>query len=462
MGPQGCDACSTSEICIDDQCVDECPDDRSACSTIPEEPKVCCEGGQSCCPGPEPGSDLCIEDGAPCETVCPDSKTVCSSTEYCQLDNITTTYACIDSCQEAARCGDGVCCPLGSRCSGNGECTPPDLAIAKTRVASSMHVAHQSFSENACVIQEGCIDAPGNRKLLKFDLQTPNFGQGDLFLGDPDANDLFEYSTCHQHYHFLGYARYTLVDDDDVPVANGHKQAFCLLDLEEIDQTAGPAEYDCGYQGISEGWSDVYDASLPCQWVDITDVPAGDYRLKVEINYDRLLLESSYANNVAFIPVTIASDACPAGCANTPANCCAEGNPCNLANNDQCDCDGFFDWDAEECTGCETCTPATTCPGGCTDPATDVCCDPSNPCGLGTDGICQCAGTELWDAEDCTQCVSADPSCAPVDSCPAGCTGTDSPCCADGDPCGWSGDGSCDCNNIDWDQMDCSSCACPE
>ena len=35
--------------------------------------------------------------------------------------------------------------------------------------------------------------------------------------------------------------------------------------------------YDCTYQGISAGCSDVYDAALQCQWIDITGIPNGRY-----------------------------------------------------------------------------------------------------------------------------------------------------------------------------------------
>lgn len=301
------------------------------------------------------------------------------------------------------------------------------------------------------------MDGPGLRKLLRFDLKTPNDGEGDLFLGNPQNTDLFEYSSCHDHYHFLGYARYSLLDANDNIVANGHKQAFCLLDFEALGPNSPPEQYHCGYQGISAGWSDIYSGSLPCQWVDVTDVPPGNYTLKVEVNFDETLAETDFMNNVALIPVTIGTESCPDGCGNDDPSCCAEGDPCNLGANGKCDCDGFYAWDAQECTGCEFCTTATTCPGGCT-PSTDPICGPTDPGGLTEDGICQCAGTQAWDAVDCAQCASADADCTLIDTCPNGCTDATSACCTTGDPCGWSGDGSCDCNGIDWDFLDCSSC----
>jgi len=455
---EGCVDCSADEVCVDaDHCADECPDDRDECWINPDFPRLCCQAGDVCCPGFGTGNESCKPDESQCTALeCPDGA---GCTGYCQ-QNLDDTYTCIDACQDEMVCGGNICCPLGSRCSGN-TCELADLAIDAPYAESSIVIETVFFSANSCENQEACIEGTGDRKLMRFDLKTPNFGDGDLFLGDPTGNDLFEYSSCHDHFHFLGYARYSLVDDNGTPVANGHKQAFCLLDFEELGPGSPPGQYHCGYQGISAGWSDIYSGQLDCQWVDITDVPPGDYTLRVEVNFDQTLAESDYSNNVEDIPVTILPDACPGGCGATDPACCADANPCNLDGNDLCDCDGFYAWDAQECTDCQLCSGATTCPGGCT-PASDACCDAGNSCSLGEDGICQCAGTQAWDAVDCAQCVSADLDCAVVDSCSGGCTDTSNvACCAAGDPCGWSGDASCDCDGVDWDFLDCSSCTCP-
>jgi hypothetical protein len=155
---------------------------------------------------------------------------------------------------------------------------------------------------------------------LRFSTLTPNIGDIDLVLGDPSSTPGFEFGACHGHFHFEGYARYELVDPTGAIAAQGHKQAFCLLDSVPIGLPGAPTtpRFHCGFQGLTRGWADIYDSSLDCQWVDITDVPDGDYVLRISINPDRVIAESSFANNTVEVPVTVA-DAPPVD----PLSACA-------------------------------------------------------------------------------------------------------------------------------------------
>lgn len=184
----------------------------------------------------------------------------------------------------------------------------PDLAVDEADLRASWIVEEQFFGQDHCAIQEGCVGAPGKRKLLKFNTTTPNHGPGNLFLGDPRHNPTFIFSECHQHFHFEDYADYRLFDMQGALVARGHKQAFCLVDLWRPPGSTGSREPnfpDCGFQGISSGWADIYDRDLDCQWIDVTGVPDGRYILEVNVNPARVIREVGYEDNVARTEVCI-------------------------------------------------------------------------------------------------------------------------------------------------------------
>jgi hypothetical protein len=214
-----------------------------------------------------------------------------------------------DQCDEGLACCTACCSPDEvPRCAPvdeAGACPLPDLWIDETRVPPTVDVQDMYFAEDDCAIHEGCVSAAGWRRVLKFALTTPNTGTADLAFGEPGDNDDFEFSTCHQHYHFASYADYQLHDTSGAVVATGHKQAFCLMDFEIWDQDAGGYRYHCYDQGISMGWADTYDSYLDCQFIDITDVPEGDYNLNLAINTEGVIPELDMANNVADVPVSI-------------------------------------------------------------------------------------------------------------------------------------------------------------
>jgi hypothetical protein len=184
----------------------------------------------------------------------------------------------------------------------------PDLTISEFDLRNSLEIHTENFDIDDCAIEEGCVDGPGTRRLLRFDTVTPNLGPGDVFVGDPSGNSEFVFSQCHAHFHFEEYADYRLLDMQGNLVRKGHKQAFCLIDLFRIEGGNGsqrPQFPDCGFQGISAGWADIYNRALDCQWVDITGVPEGRYKLEVVVNPARVIEEGDYSNNAATAEVFI-------------------------------------------------------------------------------------------------------------------------------------------------------------
>ena len=178
---------------------------------------------------------------------------------------------------------------------------PPDLALVTAEMTGTTVIADTTFTAQSCEVVEGCIVAPGTRRLLRFATVTENIGAGDLVLGavpPPGVSEgIFVWSPCHMLHHIVGYADYELRDATGV-VTTGHKQGFCLEDDEQVDPAQGPSHgYNCSLQGLSPGWADVYGNGLPCQWVDITGVASGTYTLRVVIDASGVLGDSNRDNN---------------------------------------------------------------------------------------------------------------------------------------------------------------------
>jgi len=217
----------------------------------------------------------------------------------------------------------------------------PDLIINEQKL-NNAKLATETFPPEDCSVQEGQVGGTGPRRLLKFPYSTPNLGPGALIIGDPfdpAINKQFEWGECHGHWHFKKYAAYRLWKPADFKsfqrlktqnpnmlsgdiIANnglnpvvGTKRGFCVIDYARAPVTEFQGRRDerkylsCGgildgitypgNQGLGVGWADTYTRNLPGQWIDVTDVPAGNYILDVETNPDHSFQEARYDNNSA-------------------------------------------------------------------------------------------------------------------------------------------------------------------
>ena len=174
-----------------------------------------------------------------------------------------------------------------------------DLTLLGEQMAPTIVVTPQTFAADDCAVVERCVEAAGPRVLLRFDTVTANVGEADLVVGPPPAmgasDDTFTWSPCHGHHHVTGYATYELRDASGLVVA-GHKQSFCLHDVQAVRPEAASNNYDCTNQGMSAGWADVYSKMLPCQWIDVTGI-SGTFTLRIEVNASRKLVERDTTNN---------------------------------------------------------------------------------------------------------------------------------------------------------------------
>ena len=116
---------------------------------------------------------------------------------------------------------------------------------------------------------------------------TRNIGDANVYVGSPlahmdpngdgdfsDQDGLFEFATCHEHFHFQHYAEYRLIDAAGKTWKSA-KRGFCMLDTDPYNvnngdgtwnyRNCGSVERD-GFQGISDGWADTYVFKLGGQY----------------------------------------------------------------------------------------------------------------------------------------------------------------------------------------------------
>ena len=119
----------------------------------------------------------------------------------------------------------------------------------------------------------------------------------------------------HDHWHFLQFSRYSLVDPGKGTILRSRKQSFCLAPTEPIDLTVEGAAWlpwslsytsVCGgrtakwlREAMPAGWSDTYFQVVAGQAFDVTSLPNGRYQIEIEVNPQGLLHERSTANNIA-------------------------------------------------------------------------------------------------------------------------------------------------------------------
>jgi hypothetical protein len=143
---------------------------------------------------------------------------------------------------------------------------------------------------------------------------------------------LSEFHPEHKHFHIgetaeFGVERFDSTSQRWDPITGLEvvKTTFCLIDVNQIQQVSAtdPDHYDiikspananlyndcfADLQGIQAGWIDRYNHSLPGQQVDITDLPAGTYRITSTVNPAGWFLESDYSNNTGWTGFELSRD----------------------------------------------------------------------------------------------------------------------------------------------------------
>jgi hypothetical protein len=226
----------------------------------------------------------------------------------------------------------------------------PDLAFRSTERISFDTPSFPIFEPDpppgsSCFISEMLED--GAQNCLRFDQIIANESRGPLELwfsvpsgstddefpvrqrvhksdGSTEDQDggVVHFHPIHSHYHFESFATTDLWASNAqgarmgvTPVTGGKKVSFCVADI-RIDKWGekgdGPRTYmapDCLFpafsdadgdhyrQGLTPGWADVYDWYIPDQYIEVTGVSDGYYRLEFCADPESTIEERNEDNN---------------------------------------------------------------------------------------------------------------------------------------------------------------------
>jgi hypothetical protein len=124
----------------------------------------------------------------------------------------------------------------------------------------------------------------------------------------------------HNHWHLDDYQKFWIQTVDGAPLEYVHKTGFCAFDSYRYGSTAPPwytwERYVCRtaangkvLMGTSRKWGDIYPSTIAFQWIDITGLAAGTYKVYVavdpRIDLGGKFLESNETNNRSWARVRI-------------------------------------------------------------------------------------------------------------------------------------------------------------
>jgi lysyl oxidase len=234
----------------------------------------------------------------------------------------------------------------------------PDLVVRPARTLTFDTPSFPLFEPDpppgsSCFDSETLED--GARNCLRFDQVIANVGQAPLELRFAVPRDLDDQSTnvlqrvywsnglyidqfagnwefhgSHHHYHYTSFAIAYLFNSNRVgekigfdPVRTSEKVSFCIVDIEIdawgrkgdgvrsyfapncLEFQEGNAQYQYLVQGLTNGWSDVYEWYLPDQYMEVSNVPDGYYVMEFCADPDNAIEELDETNNCTYTHIHV-------------------------------------------------------------------------------------------------------------------------------------------------------------
>jgi hypothetical protein len=223
-----------------------------------------------------------------------------------------------------------VACLSGSAPAVGADALLPDMAMAKlstVRLDTTTMPGHRLLRYTAVMVDIGAgpLEVRGTRPDTSHSMTVVQrvYDSTGGFVDQPTTIDQQYAGDGHNHWHSLDMEGGRLVRlDNGVKVGALAKHGFCFFDNVAFRTTLpgspASAQYtpsnSCAFgnpnalnvtMGLSVGWGDMYSASTNFQWIDITGLPNGKYKLTATADPKHFVSEASYANNGATARIRI-------------------------------------------------------------------------------------------------------------------------------------------------------------
>jgi hypothetical protein len=197
----------------------------------------------------------------------------------------------------------------------------PDLAMAKLTGIQIQNTNGQRllrFNTRVVNIGAGAFEANGSRP----DTSTPTlsvtqriFDDAGAYRDVPTTAEMYYAGDGHNHWHLRDLESYELIRlDNGVKVGTGAKEGFCFFDNYRFGSTADPYYLGCSNHqpdalavkmGLSRGWGDTYGWQTVGQYIDVTNLTSGRYRLQATADAPDWFVESNNTNNFTWANVQL-------------------------------------------------------------------------------------------------------------------------------------------------------------
>jgi hypothetical protein len=204
----------------------------------------------------------------------------------------------------------------------------PDLAMAQLADLDVVNANGQlqlRFSATIVNVGQGPLEVSATRTDVASPfsiVQKVNGSDGAVEIPVPGASLVWG-GDGHSHWHVRDLETYELERlDNGAKVGTGMKGGFCFFDTTAFDTSLPGAPASAVYvpgtvcaqndqnasslhMGISVGWGDRYGSSLRDQYIDVTDLTSGNYRLWATADLAGQFAETDETNNTTWVDIKL-------------------------------------------------------------------------------------------------------------------------------------------------------------